>query len=241
MQHLAHVTTRCYGLATWSTPPPPVNPTYCQNRDIDLPTTTLLQCSPRNDSLLRTVPATQYLVHVTDYTSIATTSSRNDSLLRASNHDSTIPTKCQNRDIDLPATDFSFPQRLDWPQLPATTVQLHPTPRPISAYQHQTSSCISTTRPTPATLVERPTANIYNATIPANDVTHPSWRLHTTATDIYIHVCNSGNKIVTFVVSIDLHSVSLHCFWPCTLKSFAESTRLSVPQQIDKLSNLYEI
>ena len=86
-------------------------------------------------------------------------------------------------------------------------------PDRISAYQHQTSSCISTTRPTPATLVERPAANIYNATIPANDVTHPSWRLHTTATDIYIHVCNSGNKIVSFVVSIILPSVSLHCLW----------------------------
>ena len=74
--------------------------------------------------------------------------------------------------------------------------------------QHQTSSCISTTRTMPATLIERPAPNIYNWTIPANDVTHPSWRLHTTATDIYIHVCNSGNKIVTFVVSIDMPSVS---------------------------------
>ena len=96
------------------------------------------------------------------------------------------------------------------------TAQLYPTTRPISAYQHQTSSCISTTQPTPATLVERPAANNYNATIPANDVTHPSWRLHTTATDIYIHVCNSGNKIVTFVVSIDLPSIFLHCLWPHT-------------------------
>ena len=140
-------------------------------------------------------------------------------LLWTSNHNSTIPTKCQNRDIDLPANDFGFPQRLDRPQLPAATVQLHPTPRPISAYQHRTSSCISTTRPTPATLIKRPAAHNYNynSTIPANDITHPSWRPHTTATDIYIHVCNSGNKIVTFVVPIDLPSVSLHCLWPCTL------------------------
>ena len=107
----------------------------------------------------------------------------------------------------------------DRPQLPATTVQLHPTPRPISAYQHQTSSCISTTRPTLATLVERPAAHNcnYNSTIPANDVTHPSWRPHTAATDTYIHVCNSGNKNVTFVVSIISPFVSLHCLWPCTL------------------------
>ena len=34
------------------------------------------------------------------------------------------------------------------------------------------SGCISTTRPTPATLVERPAANIYNAIIPATNVTH---------------------------------------------------------------------
>ena len=34
---------------------------------------------------------------------------------------------------------------------------------------------------------------------------HPSsWRPHTTAADIYIHVCNSSNKIVTFVVSVIL-------------------------------------
>ena len=102
--------------------------------------------------------------------------------------------KNQNRDIDLPTTDR--------PQLPAKTIQLHPTTRPISAYQHQTSRCISTTRPTPATLVERPATHHHDSIIPAIDVTHPSWRPHTTATDIYIHVCNSGNKNVTFVVSI---------------------------------------
>ena len=44
--------------------------------------------------------------------------------------------------------------------------------QPTSAYQHQTTSCISTTRPTPATLVERPAANIYNAIIPATNITH---------------------------------------------------------------------
>ena len=44
--------------------------------------------------------------------------------------------------------------------------------RPIAAYQHQTSSCISTTRPTPATLVERRAAHICKSTIPADDITH---------------------------------------------------------------------
>ena len=82
----------------------------------------------------------QHSVHVT--TSI-TTSPRNDSLLRASNHDSTIPTKCQKRDIDLPMTDR--------PQLPAKTIQLHSTTRPTTAarndstdlnFTQQPSSCI---------------------------------------------------------------------------------------------------
>ena len=96
---------------------------------------------------------------------------------------------------------------------------------------------VSTTRPTPATLVERPAANIYNATIPANDVTHPNWRLHTTATDIYIHICNSGNKIVTFVLSIispfclPSLSLAMHTRRHINLNSFAESTHLSAPQQ----------
>ena len=174
--------------------------------------------------------------------SIVTTSSRNDSLLRASNHDSTILTKCQNRDIDLPATNFGFPQRLDRPQPPAKTVQLHPTPRLISAYQLQTSSCISTTRPTPATLVERPAAHIYNSTIPADDITN--LHHHTTAADIYIHVYNSGNKIVTFVVSVILPfclpSLSLAVIHARikTLKLFAESTRLSTPQQVHPYGNI---
>ena len=61
---------------------------------------------------------------------------------------------------------------LDRPQLPATTVQLYSTTQPTSAYQHQTSNCISMTRPTPATLVDRPAANIYNAIIPATNIAH---------------------------------------------------------------------
>ena len=42
-----------------------------------------------------------------DYTSIAASGPRNDSLLRASNQIDTLPvnpTYCQNRDIDLPTT-----------------------------------------------------------------------------------------------------------------------------------------
>ena len=70
--------------------------------------------------------------------------------VQASNQIDTPPvnaTNCQNWDIDLPnSTDRSFPLRL--------------------------SSCISTTRPTPATLVERPAAHIYDSTIPAVDIIH---------------------------------------------------------------------
>ena len=157
--------------------------------------------SPHNDSLLRTTLALQQLAHVTTRCyELATTT-------RPYQRNVKTGTSIYQRPISSfrnASTDLSCPRRL------SNGIQR---PDRISAYQHQTSSCISTTRPTPATLVERPAANIYNATIPANDVTHPSWKLHTTATDIYIYICNSGNKIVTFVVSIDLPSVSLHCLW----------------------------
>ena len=92
-------------------------------------------------------------------------------------------------------------------------VQLYPTTQPNSAYPHQTSSCIFTTRPMPATLVERPATHNHDSTIPAIDITHPSSKPHTTAMDIYIYVCNSGNKIVTFVVSVILSPSPLHCLW----------------------------
>ena len=113
--------------------------------------------SPCNDSLLRTTLALRQLAHVTTRCyELATT------------------TQPYQRNVKTRTSISAMTQ------LPATTVQLHPTPRPISAYQHQTSSCISTTRPMPATLVKRPTVlnYNYNSTIPANDITHPSWRRH---------------------------------------------------------------
>ena len=111
---------------------------------------------------------------------------------------------------DLPATfnnstNLSFLQRspscilrLDRPQLPVTIIQLHPTTRPTTAsrnnrpaafydstdsYPNQTSSCISTTRPTPTTLIEHPAVHIYVSTIPAIDITHLAEDPNTTATD----------------------------------------------------------
>ena len=103
------------------------------------------------------------------------------------------------------STDLSYPQRLssyilrlDRPQLPATIILLHPTTRPTSAsryhrpaafndstdgYPHQTSGCISTTRPTPATPIEHPAPHIYDSTISAIDITYLAEDPNTTATD----------------------------------------------------------
>ena len=167
LQHLAHVTTRCYGLATRSTPPRITQRTVKTGISIYRPRYSYNAAfSPCNNSLLRTALALQQLAHVTTRCYGLATTTR------------PYQWNVKNRDIDLPATDFGFPQWLNRPQLPAMTVQLHPTPRLISAYQHQTSSCISTTRPRPATLVERPAVHNYNSTIPAHDITHPSWRRH---------------------------------------------------------------
>ena len=116
---------------------------------------TLRRCSPRNDSLLRTALALQQLAHVTTRCyGLATKSTR---------------PRLTQRNVK---TGTSIYQSLDRPKLPATTIKLHSTTRPISAYPHQTSRCISTTQPTPATLVERPAAYNYKSTIPANDITH---------------------------------------------------------------------
>ena len=115
MQHPVHVTTHCYrlskhcniwptydsqyGLATKPTPPP-VNLTYCQNWDIDLPTTTdlgfpqrLSSCIQRLDRLQ--LPAT--FVHL---------------------HSTTQPTATR---IKHPAVSL----RLDWSQLSTTIIQPH--------------------------------------------------------------------------------------------------------------------
>ena len=123
---------------------------------------TLLQCSPCNDSLIRTTLTLQQRAHVTTNCYELTTTTR---LYQRNVATGTSiyqrPTSAFRND----STDLSCPRRL------SNGIQR---PDRISTYQHQTSSCISTTRPTPATLVERPAANIYNATIPANDVTHPS-------------------------------------------------------------------
>ena len=66
-------------------------------------TSTLQRCSPHNNSLLRTAPATQHLVHVTlavtDYPSNAASGSRHDSLLWASNQINTPPPQLTQRTV----------------------------------------------------------------------------------------------------------------------------------------------
>ena len=125
--------------------------------------------SPCNNSLLRTARALQQLAHVTTRCyGLATTT-------RPYQRNVKTGTSIYQRPTDLICLQrpSSYIQRLDRPQLSATTIHLHSTTRPISAYQHRTSSCISTTRPTPAILVERPAAHNNDSTIPVIDVTHP--------------------------------------------------------------------
>ena len=121
-----------------------------------------------SDSLLRTALALQQLAHVTTRCyGLATTTRPYQRNVKTGTSIYQRPTY-----LSCPQRPSSCIQRPHWYQLPATTIQLHSTARAISAYQHQTSSCISTTLPTPATLVERPAAHIYNSTIPANDITY---------------------------------------------------------------------
>ena len=100
------------------------------------------------------------------------------------------------------------------------------------------------TRPTPATLVERPAAHIYNSTIPANDITHLAEdHIQPPRTFTYTFVI-PANKIVTFVVSVISPFVFLHCLWlsllACIipLNSFVESTLYSAQQHIYLLRHL---
>ena len=105
--------------------------------------------------IVRTALALQHLAHVR-------------LAVRASNHiDIPLvnPTHCQNRDIDLPTSTISYPQRSS-----SCTSTTRPTSatrndRPAAyndstdiSYPQRTSSCISTTRLTSATRNNRPTA-----------------------------------------------------------------------------------
>ena len=90
------------------------------------------------------------------------------------------------------------------------------------------------TRPTPATLVECPSAHNYDSTIPDIDITHPSRRPHTTATDFtYTFVIPAIKSSLLLYLLPCL--CSFHCLWLSLLarnklKSIAGSTRFSAPQ-----------
>ena len=207
MQHLAHATTRCYGLATRSTHSRLTQRTVKTGISIYRPRRfSITASSPRNDSLLRTALALQQIAHVTTRCyGLATTTRPYQRNVKTGTSIYQRPT-----DLSCPQRPSSCIQRLDRSQLPATTIQLHSTTRPTLAYQHQTSSCISTTRPTPATLVERPAAHIYNSTIQADDITHLAEdhiQLPRTFTHTFVI---PANKIVTLLYVIS-PSVFLHC------------------------------
>ena len=144
MQHPVHVTTRCYGLPKHSN----IWPTYDSLYG-------LATKSPPPRLTQRTVKTGTSI-----YQPRPTSAAHNDRQL----HSKTRPTSPFRNDRPAAfndSTDLTFPQRsssciqrLDRPHLPATIVQLHSTTRLTSAYLHQTSSCISSTRPAPATLVD---------------------------------------------------------------------------------------
>ena len=110
--------------------PPPVNPTYCQNRDIDLPTTTDLSYLQRSSGCIHPLdrhqlPATIVQLHSTTRLTSATCHDR-----PAAFNDST--------DLSYSQRSSSCIQRLDRPQLSVTIVQRRTsTTRP---YQLPTSS-----------------------------------------------------------------------------------------------------
>ena len=111
-----------YGLATRSTPP--VNPTYCQNQDIDLPNTTDLSFLQRSSSCIQRLdrpqlPATIVQLHSTTQPTSATCNDR-----PAAFNDST--------NLSYTQRSSSCILRIDRPQLPATIVQLHSTTQPTA-------------------------------------------------------------------------------------------------------------
>ena len=168
------------------------------------------------DSLLRTALALQHLAHVR-------------LTVRASN-------------------------QIDNPRLSQRTVETgisiyQPRPTPAShndrpaafddsidlSYSHQTSSCISTTRPTPATLIEHPAVHIYDSTIPAIDITHLVEGSNTTATDFthtFVNLTiNCRFSYICYPAFVSFIVFGCQLLTRIKLKSFAGSMCLSAPQQ----------
>ena len=183
LQHLAHVTTRCYGLANRSTHPRLTQRTVKTGISIYRPRCSYNAAfSPRNDSLLRTVLALQQLSHVTTRCyGLATT------------------TRPYQRNVKTRTLIYKRPTDLSCPQRPSSCTQRLDHSQ-LTSIKHLAVS----PRLDPATLVERPAANIYNSTIPANDITHIAEdHIQPPRTFTYTFVI-PANKIVTFVVSVIL-------------------------------------
>ena len=173
--------------------------------------------SPRNDSLLRTVLPLQHLTHVR-------------------------PAVWVSNPIDTPLVNHNIPSQ---PGIsiyqPRPTVQLNSTTRPTSAYQHPTSSWTQRLDRPQLTSIQH-LAELNDSTdlsLPANNIIHPSWRLHTTITDIYIHACKIWQNKLSFVIIVTL-PLFLHIALAVSHShnSFAGSTYLSAPQQYKSVNSM---
>ena len=107
LQHLAHVQLAVRASNDIDTPP--VNPTHCQNRDIDLPTATNTSYLQRSSSCT--------------FTTQPISATRNDCPAAFNN----------STDLSFPQRSSSCIQQLDRHQLPATIILLHLTTRLTSA------------------------------------------------------------------------------------------------------------
>ena len=102
--------TRCTGWQPDRPPPPPVNPTYCQNWDIDLTTTTDFSYLQRSPSCIQRLHRCQLPAMIVQ--------------LHSNN----------STNLSCPQRSSSCDLRLDRPQLPATFVQLHSSTQPTATH-----------------------------------------------------------------------------------------------------------
>ena len=168
LQHLAHV--RLAVRASNYIDVPPVNPTYCQNRDIDLPTTTDFSYPQRSSICIQRLdrpqlPATIVQLHPTTRPTSATCNDRPAS-------PTTRPTSatCNDRPAS-PTTQPTSVTRNDRPAASNNSSDLSYLQRSSSffndstdlSYLQRSSSCTSTTRPTFASRNDRPAAS-YDST-----------------------------------------------------------------------------
>ena len=187
MQQLAYV--RLAVQASNQIDTPPVNPTYCQNRDIDLPTTTDLSYPQRSSSCIQWLDRPQIPASIIQLHSTTRPTSAFRYVRPAAFYDSTdsyphqtsscifttqpTPTTLiEHPGASYDSTDLSFPPRSSScilrlnRQLPASNIQLYLHDSTYATYPHRIFSCAylwldhASYRPYPS-----------------------SWRPNTTATD----------------------------------------------------------